>query len=111
MFEFSGVVYGKYLKHEVKRLSLHIARVKFRPLVWRNTHPFIVCDRVEDVTAPQAIRADLHCDRDLALFGYVRGTHLKPSMRLHLIGAGDFDMQAVSAMDDPCPLPMLNRDG
>jgi ribosome biogenesis protein BMS1 len=28
MFEFSGVVNGKYLKHEVKRLSLYINRVK-----------------------------------------------------------------------------------
>ena len=28
--------------------------------------------------------------RTIALYGYVRGTHLKPSTKLHLLGAGDF---------------------
>ena len=42
MFDFSGIVNGKYLKHEVKRLSLYVSRIKFRPLVWRNTHPYLL---------------------------------------------------------------------
>lgn len=41
MFDFMGVINNKFRKHEVKRLALHISRVKFRPLVWRNTHPYI----------------------------------------------------------------------
>ena len=105
MFDFTGVVNNKYLKHEVKRLTLHLNRVKFRPLVWRNTHPFVMVDRVEDVTLPTTIADDPTCDRDIILFGYVRGTHLKPSMRVHLIGVGDFDMHSVTALPDPCSLP------
>lgn len=105
MFDFSGVINGKYLKHEVKRLSLHISRVKFRPLIWRNTHPFVVSDRVEDITSPHLIAENPKCDRDISLFGFVRGTHLKPTMRVHLIGAGDFDIASITAIEDPCPLP------
>lgn len=105
MFDFTGVVNNKYLKHEVKRLTLHLNRVKFRPLVWRNTHPFVMVDRVEDVTLPTTIADDPTCDRDIVLFGYVRGTHLKPSMRIHLIGVGDFDMHSVTPLSDPCSLP------
>ena len=86
MFDFTGVVNGKYLKHEVKRLTLHLNRIKFRPLVWRNTHPFVLVDRVEDVTPPGQLDKDPGCDRDVVLFGYVRGTHLKPAMRVHLMG-------------------------
>jgi ribosome biogenesis protein BMS1 len=104
MFDFTGVVNGKYLKHEVKRLMLHLSRIKFRPLVWRNTHPYVVVDRVEDVTPTAALREDPQCDRDVVLMGYVRGTHLKPSMRVHLMGVGDFDMQSVLALKDPCPV-------
>lgn len=104
MFEFSGVVYGKYLKHEVKKLSLHVSRVKFRPLIWRNSHPFVVADRIEDITSPHLVDADPKCNRDVSLYGYVRGTHLKPSMRVHLIGGGDFDIEGITAIDDPCPL-------
>ena len=39
----------------------------------------------------------------------VRGTHLKPSMRVHLIGAGDFDIDKIAAIEDPCPLPDKNN--
>jgi ribosome biogenesis protein BMS1 len=49
MFDMSGVMNGKYPKHEIKRISLYISRTKFRPLVWRNTHPYVVVDRVEVV--------------------------------------------------------------
>ena len=105
LFDFTGVVNGKYLKHEVKRLSMHITRLKFRPLVWRNTHPYVLVDRVEDITPTSTIQDNPLCDREISLFGYLRGTHLKPSTRVHLIGAGDFDVTSVAALEDPCPMP------
>lgn len=105
MFDLSGVVNGKYLKHEVKRLSLYLMRVKCRPLVWRNSHPYLVVDRVEDVTSISKLSQDRRCDRDVTLYGYLRGTHMKAGMRVHLIGAGDFDIADISALEDPCPLP------
>ena len=123
MFDLSGVINGKYPKHEVKRLSLYISRTKFRPLVWRNTHPYVVCDRVEDVTPQQKIQeaaaAGAECDREVMLYGYVRGTHLRQQHRVHLIGVGDFDIAAVASLDDPChqpggaaqPLPSGDADG
>ena len=30
---------------------------------------------------------------------------MKPGMKVHLIGAGDYNMTEVSALPDPCPLP------
>ncbi len=105
VFEFSGVINGKYLKHEVKRLSLYISRVKFRPLVWRNTHPYIAIDRVEDMTSITKLNEDSSCNRDVVLFGYVRGTNLKSNMPVHLIGTGDFNIENITAIGDPCPLP------
>ena len=62
-------------------------------------------DRVEDVTPPNFISADPKCDRDVTFYGYVRGTHLKKAMKLHLIGGGDFEIASISALEDPCPLP------
>ena len=94
MFEFMGVINGKYRKHEVKRLALYIGRVKFRPLVWRNTHPYVLVDRVEDVTPVPRAGEEVQPGgpREVALFGYVRGSHLKGSMKMHLIGAGEIHM-------------------
>ncbi|KAG5175472.1 ribosome biogenesis protein BMS1 [Tribonema minus] len=96
---------GKYPKGEIRNMCLHISRVKFRPLVWRNTHPYVVIDRYEDVTDPADVQEDPACDRDVTVYGYVRGTHLKPGMRVHVIGAGDYSMSEVSLLPDPCPLP------
>ena len=56
--------------------------MKYRPLVWRNTHPYVVVDRVEDMTPVEDIRADPTCDRRVALYGFVRGTHLKHGMKV-----------------------------
>ena len=105
LFDFTAVVNGKYLKHEVKRLSMYISRLKFRPLIWRNTHPYVLFDRVEDITPSLEVTDDPLCNRQIALFGYVRGTHLKPTMKVHLIGAGDYHMSSITALQDPCPLP------
>lgn len=104
MFYFSGCVNGKYLKHEVKQLTLLLSRVKYRPLVWRNTHPYVVVDRHEDITHPSKIEEDEKCERSVAFYGYVRGTNLKEGMKVHLIGVGDYDMAEVSALPDPCPV-------
>ncbi len=96
---------------QVHNLALYISRMKFRPLVWRNTHPFALVDRVEDVTDPGLIEADEGADRTVALFGFIRGTHLKPGMKVHIPGCGDFDMRDVTALPDPVPLPEQVRWG
>jgi ribosome biogenesis protein BMS1 len=79
--------------------------MQYRPLIWRNTHPYILVDRHEDVTDPNEIEEDPECGRTVTFYGYVRGTHLKPSMKVHLIGVGDFLMKDVSKLPDPCPIP------
>ena len=78
---------------------------QYRPLIWRNTHPYVVVDRHEDITHPNKVAEDPNCDRSVTFYGYVRGTHLKPGMKVHLIGVGDYSMTEVSALPDPCPLP------
>lgn len=45
LFYLSGMVYGEYLKNEVHNLARFISVMKFRPLVWRNSHPYILADR------------------------------------------------------------------
>ncbi|CAM9380418.1 unnamed protein product, partial [Ectocarpus sp. 12 AP-2014] len=109
VFGMGGEINGKYPKTEVRNIALYLSRTKFRPLRWRNTHPYVVVDRYEDITYPQKVLEDPTCDREVAVFGYVRGTHLKAGQRVHVIGAGDFGMAEVSALQDPCPLPTKEK--
>lgn len=106
MFYLSGLLGGgRYPKGEIRGITLQLSRIKFRPLVWRNTHPFVVVDRYEDMTPPGRVQDDAACSRDITVYGYVRGSHLRPGMPIHLIGAGDYSMAKVTALPDPCPLP------
>lgn len=109
LFYLSGIVNGKYPKGEINNLSLFISRMKFRPLTWRNSHPYMIADRFEDITHPDLLQQDKKTDRTITVYGYLRGTHLKPEMKVHMAGAGDFFMKSVTAMPDPCPLP--SKDG
>lgn len=107
MFDFMGVVNGKYRKHEVQRLALQLQRSKYRPLIWRNSHPYLLCDRVEDVTPLEEQEGE---ERVVALYGYVRGTALREGQLMHLLGGDDFSVQTAQPLADPCPLPRASAD-
>ncbi|CAI5713520.1 unnamed protein product [Hyaloperonospora brassicae] len=109
LFYFSGIAAAKYPKGEINNLSLYISRMKFRPLTWRNSHPYMLADRFEDVTPPDDIQRNPLTDRRVTLYGYLRGTHLKPGMKMHIAGAGDFYMDSVTAMPDPCTMPSSKK--
>ncbi|KAI8390979.1 uncharacterized protein BYT42DRAFT_555079 [Radiomyces spectabilis] len=109
LFYLSGVINGRYPNMEVQNLSRFISVMKFRPLVWRNTHPYVVADRIEDLTDPELLHRQPTCDRTVTLYGYLRGTNLKSNMRIHIPGAGDHVLADVSVLPDPCPLPDKER--
>ncbi|KAG2495424.1 hypothetical protein HYH03_006371 [Edaphochlamys debaryana] len=105
LFYLSGIQHGKYLKREVLNLARFISVTKSRPLTWRLAHPYTLVDRFEDVTPRETVRANPKCDRDVILYGYLRGTNLKTLQRVHIAGVGDFTMQELDSLPDPCPLP------
>ncbi|KAE9405745.1 DUF663-domain-containing protein [Gymnopus androsaceus JB14] len=106
LFYLSGVLNGRYPDTEILNLSRFISVMKFRPLVFRNTHPYLIADRIEDLTPRELIRtSNRKCDRTVTVYGYVRGTNLRPGQRVHIPGVGDLDMKSVTILGDPCPLP------
>jgi ribosome biogenesis protein BMS1 len=114
LFYLSGMINGKYLKNEILNLSRFISVVKFRPLTWRNTHSYILADRMEDLTNPEQVRQNPKCDRTITLYGYVRGTNLQTTTKVHIPGVGDHNISDISILADPCPIPdkarkMLNE--
>lgn len=105
LFYLSGMVNEEYQKTEVHNLCRFISVMKFRPLQWRLTHPYLVVDRIEDITDPETIRQKPKCDRKLSMYGYVRGTHLKNHSMIHLPGCGDYSISDMQSLPDPCPMP------
>ncbi|XP_037939810.1 ribosome biogenesis protein bms1 isoform X2 [Teleopsis dalmanni] len=105
LFYLSGILHGEYLRNEVKNLGRFISVMKFRPLQWRGAHSYLLVDRVEDVTNTDTIRRDAKCDREVVLYGYVRGVPLKQEHMVHIAGLGDMRIEELSQIPDPCPLP------
>ena len=80
----------RYPKAEVSNLARFVAVMNFRPLIWRNTHPSVLVDRVLDATPSEGFHqgAQYH-PRQIVLFGYVRGSFLRLGMRVHVRMAQD----------------------
>ena len=106
LFYLSGVLNGRYPDREILNLSRFISVLKFRPLRWKMSHPYVVADRMEELTPPQDIENDPLCDRTITLYGYLRGTNLSAiEPKVHIPGVGDFTVSQVSGLIDPCPSP------
>ncbi|KAI3956649.1 hypothetical protein MKW92_035621 [Papaver armeniacum] len=82
LFYLSGLIHGKYAKREVHNLARFISVMKFHPLSWRAAHPYVLVDRFEDVTPPERVHMDKKCDRNIILYGYVRGCNIKKGTKL-----------------------------
>ena len=110
LFYLTGTLHGRYLPMETMNLSRFISVVKLRPLIWRNSHPYVIADRYEDLTPAESVRSDPKCDRSVCFYGYLRGIPLRfNSQQIHIPGAGDFKIDNVSSLPDPCPLPESDK--
>ncbi|GLB38154.1 putative protein of unknown function (DUF663) [Lyophyllum shimeji] len=106
LFYLSGVLNGRYPDSEIMNLSRFISVMKFRPLVFRNTHSYVLADRLEDLTPRELVRTSKgKCDRTVTVYGYVRGTNLRMGTKVHIPGVGDLEMKSVTVLGDPCPMP------
>ena len=96
---------GLYHQQEIHNLARFISVMKFRPLIWRNSHSYVLVDRIEDRTNEEKLRQDPFTDRKAIFYGYVRGTFLKDNLKVCVAGAGDYRVKSVKSLPDPCPLP------
>jgi ribosome biogenesis protein BMS1 len=97
---------ARYPVNEVLNISRYLNTCKIRPLIWRNSHPYILADRIEDMTNPVDISTNPKCDRKVIFYGYARGIPLKPhNTSVHIPGVGDFRVKEITSLPDPCPFP------
>lgn len=108
LFYLSGVINGRYPDREILNLARFISVMKFRPLKWRNEHPYMLADRVVDLTHPTLIEENHKVDRKVAFYGYIHGTPLSyQNARVHIPGLGDLTVQEAERLPDPCPTPFI----
>ncbi|XP_018651535.1 putative ribosome biogenesis protein BMS1 [Schistosoma mansoni] len=100
-----------YLLNEVRRLARLIMVKTPRPSDWRSSHPYLLIDRIEDVTDSKMLSNNINTDRCISLYGWVRGAPLPPALMspgIHIAGLGDFALVECTQQSDPCPLPGMS---
>ncbi|KAI0970574.1 GTP binding protein Bms1 [Xylaria arbuscula] len=108
LFYLSGVINGRYPDREIHNLSRFLSVMKNpRPLIWKNSHNYILGDSLRDLTHPNKIEEDAKCDRSIAIYGYLRGgvNFSVENQKVHVPGVGDFTVKRCEALPDPCPSP------
>lgn len=117
LFYLSGVMNGRYPDRETLNLSRFISVAKFRPLTFRNSHSYLLTDRIEDLTPREEVRQNPRIDRKVAVWGYLRGIPMRaPSasstLKIHIPGAGvdAFEVSKLAQLADPCPLPTMESE-
>lgn len=110
LFYLSGVMNGRYPDREILNLCRFMLVMKFRPLKWRNEHPYLLADRMTDLTHPELVARDPKADRKVAFYGYLHGTPLPATnAHVHIAGVGDFHVHSVEKLPDPCPTPYFEQ--
>jgi len=79
---------------EVKVLIRSIAASTPKELTWRSSRGYMMAQEAEYNTS----------DGSLSLKGYVRGPGLRCRHMAHLTGHGDFVIERISTLSDPCPM-------
>jgi ribosome biogenesis protein BMS1 len=93
VYKLGRLVHGKYEKESIISLGRLLSLNTIRLLSFRQKRGYVLADRAEE--SP---------DHTTLLFGYVRGDGLSTGQKVHLCGAGDFPIQSIRGLDDPCPL-------
>ncbi|KAF7684619.1 Ribosome biogenesis protein bms1 [Astathelohania contejeani] len=84
------------IEKEIDGLIRAISIMKFRPLEWKCTHPYVIVDKV------------ICSDKTDYYYGYVRGGILLEKSNVHIPGAGTFTLASFEVVDDPC-LPVNKK--
>ncbi|KAI3936560.1 hypothetical protein MKW92_030048 [Papaver armeniacum] len=109
LFYLSRLDNGMYMDDEIHNLAMFISVMKFNPLSWQTAHPYVLVDHFEDVTSPERVQIDNKCDRNIVMYGYLRGSNFKRGTKVHIAGAGDFPVYGITSLADPCSLPIAAK--
>ena len=105
LYYLYGVKHNLYIKTQLHTLSRFLKVVKPNVPGFRQNHPYLLCDRYE-VTVTNDDDENV-----VSFFGYVRGNHFSKNVNVHVNGLGDFAVDNVTQMDDPCPIEVVEAKG
>lgn len=92
--EFSFVVkFCDMINDNIEKITRTIELIKVRPIEWKCVHPHIIVDT----------------QRSDYVYGYVRGGPIKNVIDVHVPGYGDYTINDIEVLEDPCELKKKDK--
>ena len=110
LFYLFGIKNHLYIKTQMHMLARYLKVVKPNIPGFRLNHPYLLCDRY-DVTFLKSTSDNEEDDVMVSFFGYIRGNHFNKNAHVHINGLGDFALDHIEKMDDPCPIEIVESKG
>ena len=109
LFYLYGVKNHLYMKMQMHNLARYLKVIK--PIVpgFRINHPYILSDRF-DVNFTSN-KDDPEEDVFVSFFGYIRGNNFSKNSSIHINGLGDYQIDYITKVEDPCPIETVEVKG
>ena len=105
LFYLYGIINGLYPKIQIHNLARYLKVIKPVALQYRINNPYIFSDKY--IT-------HLTNDEDetvVSFFGYVRGGAFNKNRYVYINGLGDYKIESVKTVNDPCPYETVEVKG
>ena len=110
LFYLFGIKNNLYIKLQLHTMARYLKVIKPSQPGFRINHPYVFCDRY-DLTFTKSTQDNDNDDVIVSLFGYVRGNHLNKNSLVHINGLGEYKIDYVTKIEDPCPIEMVSKNG
>lgn len=109
LFYLYGIKNELYLKMQMHNLARYLRVIKPDVPGFRVNHPYILADRFDvNLTGKSD---DPEEEVMVSFFGYVRGNNFSKFSNVHVNGLGDFKIDYMTKVEDPCPIETVEIKG
>lgn len=101
LFYLTGILKELYKEKEIVNFSRFISITKANSLIWKTTHSHVFVDKIQ-VNRENTINETI-------FYGYLKGKPMRDGFNVCIPGIGDFQVESIVSILDPCPLKENNQ--
>jgi len=109
LFYLFGIKSKLYMKIQMHNLARYLRVIKPNLPGFREDHPYIYADRFDVMFPKNTVTPEDNVM--VSFFGYVRGNNFNKNTTVHINGLGDYEIDYMTTIEDPCPIENVTIGG
>lgn len=111
LFYLYGIQNDIYPKIQIHNLARYLKVIKPVTLQYRVNNPYVFCDKYIVHLENTNTQKEEDSEITVSFFGYVRGGHLNKNRYVYINGLGDYKLDGIKVINDPCPYEIVEVNG